>query len=353
MKKIVILICTLLVGLFGGFIASYFIEGTGDYSNVISAIVGAAVALMIPIWQTYVIQQAKLTLEINGINRKISNRTRLSLDEYSELSYLKKRRQDDTPFITLSEGKPKRVHQDKTINLDELLHLLELAKQDLKEYPDKIADIKGDIDKLNGYKVTSFSKRECYKFNQPLNPEVTYLEGNHQETIDKLKESYRDRLVDFQDKYNNLQLSLPEIERKVSQLKSDLIENHSYFEMSVTLINSGRLNTSVKKPALFRVYIGKENYIDLKLTFNDFENKSQISSNSTIVGTFTSTDISHLPEEDRKLINTYWGQSVQCVLFVEDIHGKAASSNAIAFSEGLYQKIIFDRLATIATNKKI
>lgn len=88
----------------------------------------------------------------------------------------------------------------------------------------------------------------------------------------------------------------------------------------------------------------------MKLTLNDFENKSDISPNSTVVCSFASTDISQIPEEDRKLINTYWGQSVQCRLFVEDVHGEATSSNSIAFSEGLYQKIIFDRLAVVATN---
>ena len=109
----------------------------------------------------------------------------------------------------------------------------------------------------------------------------------------------------------------------------------------------------MKRPALFRVYIGRENYIDLKLTLSDFESKSEIAPNSTVVGTFSSSDISQLPEEDRKLINTYWGQSVQCKLFVEDVQGEATASNSIAFSEGLYQKIIFDRLAVVATNQNM
>ncbi|MCE2029818.1 hypothetical protein [Sessilibacter corallicola] len=171
--------------------------------------------------------------------------------------------------------------------------------------------------------------------------------------MNEFKKIFEENLSDAKEKYDELQTSIPEMERKYEQINSNLIANRSFFEISATLINSGRLNTSIKRPALFRVYIGKENYIDLKLTLSDFENKSEIAPNSTVVGTFSSTDISQLPEEDRKLINTYWGQSVQCKLLVEDVHGEPTASNSIAFSEGLYQKIIFDRLAAVATSQNM
>lgn len=353
MKKIVMLIVALLVGLFVGFLVSSKISNSSEYSNLISAIVGAAVALLIPIWQTYFVQKSKLALEVNGISRKVSDKAKLSLDEYSELSYLKKMRQSDFPSFIFSDGFPKRPHQDKSISLDELLELLDRAKQELKEFPEKLSERKSDMEKIGSFTPETFTKHDCSKLNRRLEPEVDYDKSNVAATLEDFKKLYEERYASVKEKYEELQSSLPEIERKVAQIKSDLIENNSFFEMSVTLINSGRLNTSIKKPALFRVYIGKENYIDLKLTLNDFENKSEISPNSTVVGTFSSTDISQLPEEDRKLINTYWGQSVQCRLFVEDVHGVAAFSNSIAFSEGLYQKIIFDRLAIVATNQNM
>ena len=45
----------------------------------------------------------------------------------------------------------------------------------------------------------------------------------------------------------------------------------------------------------------------LKLSLKDFENKSEISANGTRIAVFESLEISSLPEEDRTLINTYWG----------------------------------------------
>ncbi|QYJ78447.1 hypothetical protein [Shewanella acanthi] len=343
----------LFLGLVIGMLTLYLLGESSDYSNLIAATIGATVALIVPFWQTYVIQISKLALEVNGISRKVSDKAKVSLDEHSELSYLRKMKEDDKPRFMIIDGEPKRSLKERSVTLDELEELLQRAKQDLKDFPEKIADRKTELEKINSFNTTSFTRHECNKLNRTLHPEIDFNQANVEETLEQFKQHFEERLANVKEKYDELQSSLPEIERKVYQIKSDLISNNSYFEISATLINSGRLNTSIKKPALFRVYTGKENYIDLKLTLNDFEIKSEISPNSTVVGTLSSADISQLPEEDRKLINTYWGQSVQCKLFVEDVQGTATASNAIAFSEGLYQKIIFDRLAVVATNQNM
>lgn len=340
------LISSLIVGMLS---YAYF-STISDYSNVLAALLGAAVALCIPFWQTYIVQKSRLALEVNGISRKISDKAKISLDEHSEFLFIKKMRDKDPRMkYILFEKTGKRNSFDRTVSLEEIEDLLAQAKQQLKDGPEKIADRKLDLEKINNFNKDTFTKHECNKINGPLIPEIEYNQENVEATLTEFKKHFEGLLAEAKEKHDELQTSIPTMERKVQQIKTDLIENRSYFEISATLINSGRLNTSIKRPALFRVYIGKENYIDLKLTLNDFETKSEISPNSTVVGTFSSTDISQLPEEDRKLINTYWGQSVQCKLFVEDVHGLASGSNSIAFSEGLYQKIIFDRLAVKAT----
>lgn len=342
----------LVLGLLLGMGSYALLAKITDYSNLIAALSGAVIALCVPIWQTYIVQKSRLTLEVNGISRKVSEKAKISLDEHSELAYLRKMKERDIRGpVFIMDRMAKRGNTDRSVTLDELEELLGRAKQELKDAPEKIADRKSDLEKINGFTKETFSKHECNKLNRPLNPEIEYINDNVEITLAEFKKHFEENLNEVKEKHDELQSSIPSIERKVQQIKTDLIENKSYFEISATLINSGRLNTSIKRPALFRVYIGKENYIDLKLTLNDFEVKSEISPNSTVVGTFSSTDISQLPEEDRKLINTYWGQSVQCKLFVEDVHGEAAGSNSIAFSEGLYQKIIFDRLAVVATNQ--
>ncbi|HEJ9058711.1 TPA: hypothetical protein SML50_003002 [Serratia fonticola] len=345
----------LILGLIIGMTLYMALTKIGDYSNLVSALVGALVAVLIPLWQTYVVQKSSLSLEVNGISRKVSEKAKISLDEHSELAFLRKMKERDNsrvPFF-IADGTLKKNTPDRSISLEELEELLGSAKQELKDAPEKIAERKSDLEKINSFTKESFTKHECNKLNRPLHPEIEYSSDNVETTLDEFKKHFEENLNEVKEKHDELQSSIPAIERKVQQIKTDLIENRSFFEISATLINSGRLNTSIKRPALFRVYIGKENYIDLKLTLNDFEVKSEISPNSTVVSTFSSTDISQLPEEDRKLINTYWGQSVQCKLFVEDVHGEPSGSNSIAFSEGLYQKIIFDRLAVVATNNSM
>lgn len=353
-KSSLILAVALILGLVIGMVLYMALTKIGDYSNVISAFAGALVAIFIPLWQTYVIQKSRLSLEVNGISRKVSEKAKISLDEHSELVFLRKikGREARTPFFIV-DGLPKRTPPDRAISLDELEDLLNKAKQELKDAPEKIAERKANLEKINSFTKDNFTKYECGKLNRPLHPEIEYNPENVESTLEEFKKHFEESLSELKEKHEELQSSIPAIERKVHQIKTELIENRSFFEISATLINSGRLNTSIKRPALFRVYIGKENYIDLKLTLNDFEVKSEISPNSTVVSTFSSTDISQLPEEDRKLINTYWGQSVQCKLFVEDVHGEPSGSNSIAFSEGLYQKIIFDRLAVVATSHSI
>ena len=343
----------LVFGVMIGIGTSIFFTESKNLSTLYSTGVGAIVALIIPVWQIYFVQKSKLTLEVNGISRKVSEKAKVSLEEHSELSYLRKIKEEDRPPFLISNGEPRKFHQDRSVSLDELEELIQRTRQQLKDAPEKIAERKNDLEKINSFTKETFTKHECNKLNRMMHPRIEYNDEKADEALDQFKQHFLDRFTEMKDKYDELQTSMPAIDRKHQQIKDELVENKSFFQISATLINSGRLNTSIKKPALFRVYIGRENYIDLKLTLNDFENKSEIAPNSTVVATLASTDISQLPQEDRKLINTYWGQSVQCKLFVEDVHGEATVSNSIAFSEGLYQKIIFDRLSVVATSQNM
>lgn len=76
-----------------------------------------------------------------------------------------------------------------------------------------------------------------------------------------------------------------------------------------------------------------------------------MASQGTQIASLVSPELLTLPEGDRTLINTYWGQSVRAILFVEDTLGKIHASNRIPFAGGLYEKIIYDRLAAEASKR--
>lgn len=325
------------------------INPSASEKPIFSAIAGALSGLVIPFWQTYFVNRSRLTLEISSISRKVSKKSEIYLDEHSEFSVLKQMSGDDQRLLFLMNENNQIRKNSRGVSIEKLDELFLRSKQELKDLPGKIEERKTGLGKVQACRVDSFSEYDCAVFNRPIRPEVVFNKDNKDETLAALNKAYQERLNSLETRYTDLQAALPAIERKIEAIKENLINNNSYFEISVTLINSGRLNTSVKRPALLRVYIGEGNYVDLKLALIEFEVKSQVAPNSTLVAVFESADISQLPEEDKKLINTYWGQSVSSVLFVEDVHNKIYKSQPIAFAEGLYQKIIYDRLAAAAS----
>ncbi len=160
-------------------------------------------------------------------------------------------------------------------------------------------------------------------------------------------------LVAFKDKQSELQTGLAGAKKKLDELTAKFSKEKSLFSITAVLVNSGSSTVSIRRPVVLRVYIGTGNYIDLNLFLDNYKIESEVLAHGTRVVTFVSDEISNFPKEDQALINTYWGQSVGSILFVEDILGRIhPSNNDIAFSEGLYQKQIRDRLIAEASKGK-
>lgn len=318
---------------------------------LVSAIIGLFVAFAIPIWQALFFNAPSLSVEISSIKRTVGDSAVVSLEDSPELSVLKPLAKNKTTIFFSPDGADTSTPIPdgfRAKKISEVEELLARAKQQIRDLPEQIEERRKDVEKVTAFKPSEFTKYDSNRLNQPLYPEIDFEPENKEKTLVAFKDAYQQRLDDLEKRYVELQTNLPIAERKVETLRNELLDYRSYFTVSASLINSGRSNTAIKVPALLRVSIGEGNYIDIKLTLKDFENKSEISANGTRIVIFESQEISSLPEEDRKLINTYWGQSVSSRLFLEDIHSRIYSSNQIAFAEGLYQKIIYDRLAQAA-----
>ena len=133
------------------------------------------------------------------------------------------------------------------------------------------------------------------------------------------------------------------------EISAEILRTRSYFKITSSLSNSGKNGVSVRQQGLLRVYIGTGNYVDLKLNLKDYIKNAHVAANGSRIVTYLSNEISSLPKGDQQLINTYWQQSVQAILFIEDIRGNHHASNGLPFSEGLSQKAIYDRLAREAS----
>lgn len=321
---------------------------------LVSAVIGLGVALSVPVWQNVFLNVPKLSLEISSIRRTISESATISIKDDPELKILLPNRNRGDRFafpeIMIEEYESNsRLKPNVGSGIDQLDNRLSSAKQRLRDLPAQIEDHSRDLERARSLNPDNPSRHEIASLNSPLFPEIPFDSNDTKGVVEGLVQAYEVRLKQAEKDYVALQTNLPIAERRIEVSKKDLVANRSLFTVSVSLINSGRSNTAIKAPALLRVSIGQGNYIDIKLLLKDFENKSEISANGTRISVFESLEISSLPEEDRTLINTYWGQSVKACILVEDVQGSIVQSNYIAFAEGLYQKIIYDRLARAAS----
>ena len=343
------------IGTAAGYLIAYI---TGTHASLVplaSAVLGLIIAFSVPLWQALFVNAPKLSVEISSIIRTISPIAVLSTEDDPELRALRSGSGSSIEpdqiwtYRTLAVGRPWRSPGRSSSTLSDIDERLAGRRQRLRELPAQIEEQKRAADRLSSLTTETFSKYDADQFNRPITPEIEFDASKVNQVLENFRRVYRERLEDSEKLYAELQATIPTAERRVDVLRKELIDRRSFFTVSASLINSGRSNTAIKVPALLRVSIGEGNYIDIKLTLKDFENKSEISANGTRIIAFESSEVSSLPEEDRKLINTYWGQSVRSRLLIEDIHSQIYSSNPIAFAEGLYQKIIYDRLARAAS----
>lgn len=336
-----------------GFVTSWAILYLGGlnpaFIPVLSASVGLIVAFGVPIWQVFYLNTPNLAIEISSIRRTISENASVRVADDAELTILVGKRTEDwgAPASPYGRRGRRRVVVEAE-SLESLSERLDFLKQRMRDLPAQVDEQSKELERVKSLRPETLTKYDVDTLNSPLYPEIDYDPSDHPAVLQALTRAYQKQLEGTEKEYAELQAKVPLAERKLEIVKQDLINNRSLFTVSVSLINSGRSNTAIKVPSLLRVLIGQGNYIDIKLSLKDFENKSEIPASGTRIAVFESPEISSLPEEDRSLINTYWGQSVRAWLLVEDIHGSIVRSNYIAFAEGLYQKIIYDRLARAA-----
>jgi hypothetical protein len=138
----------------------------------------------------------------------------------------------------------------------------------------------------------------------------------------------------------------------VEKMRTDYAGTKSIFTITALVNNSGESSVSIKRTGLLRVYIGAANYVDLKFDMLNYEESAQVEAHGSKIAVFQSVVEGDLQPADRELLTRYWGQSVHCVLFVEDSLNRIKASNKIVFSEGIFQKLLIDRLSQEAGKEK-
>jgi hypothetical protein len=331
--------------------------------GTISLLAAIITGIGVPVWQNYWVDVSELNVEINGISRDVGPNIGIRLSSHTDLSILlneAERQEGRSRFSSFADNEldyknlktgARLVNNE---NLDGLLSYLKDRKENL---PDQIKKAKDSITEINAFTLTdtiAFSELVDSSRTDRAYSDFVKVDNPKESDLKKLKEAfttgYEARLQNVKEELRSLQLNLNAAETKAIELLNEVTKKESYFTVSAVLINSGKASISIKKPALLRVYVGTGTYIDINLELNDYSISAEVAANGTKIVALRSKRISKLPDEDQKLVDTYWGQSVHAILFIQDINGFIVSSNRIPFSEGLYQKVIFDKLSEEASS---
>jgi hypothetical protein len=347
-----------------------WLKARGEVVGLIGLLTGTALGIGIPLWQTYWVDTPRLSVEIYAIDRLVSSDARIPPDD-DALAVLRRNvptsiedlmgEQTSTSLFSSSIDAARTIRRNG-YTPKEADDLLSRAKQELRALPDRVDERQRQLRDAESLSPDRLTVADVNRLNGPIGNEFRgnlsvianpTPEGQAErlKAVEHFKREYSKRLESVQKRLADLQAQLPAAERRLQDLKKDLEAQKGYFQITAILSNSGKKSISIRQSALCRVYIGKGNYVDLKLNLREYQTTAEISPNGTRIATFNSELVETFDPADRLLVSTYWGQSVHGILFAEDITGTIHSSNRIAFAKGLYQKVIFDRLTAEASKE--
>ena len=352
---------------------SRFKKFTKDHLIGISGIIiGAIITFVIPIFEIHWLEKADIAVEVTSIVKKLDDNTGILISKDKELSFLLKHI-PTTYKSKIVQGQRIYFSSDEVkLNTEGLSRTVKAANRESDKLARKIkllTDAKKSIDQestnLNSSKIrklffklrserveqlSSFSGRILYddlfsfselRFFESAVSEEKINKKNLLESLEAGVEKYTEEQTALLGNLSNAKIEIP---KKLKLLN----DKSSFFEITVSITNTGAAGTSIRRASLFRVYIGSSNYIDIRFSAQDLE-KLEIPKAATKVVTFRSKPIENLLEDDQLFVSNHWNEGVQSILFIQDTYDKIHASKPISFSEGSYKKSIYDRLAVEAS----
>jgi hypothetical protein len=342
----------------------------GALTGLIGLVLGIILGIGMPIWQTYWVETPRLGVEIYAIDRAVQEGARIAALDDDALSILTGGRQAQASIYESSAlARALDLHsagasRQGGFTPAELGERLNSVKAEQRALPQRIEERQRQLRDAESITPERIVLQDVNRLNflLPSSQEFAATASiggaspddleKRRKAVEHFKSEFRKRLEESQKRYTDLQTQIPIAERRLAELKQDLEDRKGYFQITAVLNNSGRKSVSVRQLGLLRVYIGKGNYVDVKLNLQDYQKGAEVAPNGTRIATFHSDLLETFEDTDKSLVRNYWGQSVQGVLFIEDISGVIHSSPSISFAKGLYIKELYNRLTTEASKLK-
>lgn len=350
------------------------------------SIIGFISAAAIPVWQSYFAEQAHIAIEVSSIQRELSDgfKTPLYTDE---LKILESYMPDHLLFEVDLQGKLGDKLDYPDFTLEVLQKAYEKARLHLKEISNinytlsaNQAEIDRFLDDKNHQRLlTEFRVKDLNKWqlsNYIDDAEATYyqeqlllISRNYSEMkftsegepeiniaalrylLQDIREDLGDVIHDNEAKLEQLRDNINSISDQLENLAAIQSKNYSYFEIEVLTTNSGAGNTSLRPLGLLRVQVSDNNYVDIQLTLDDYEESSELADNSTNILHYRSKPLHNFRKDDRHLINNFWGSTGLAQLLVLDTNQGVHVSQRTAFADNLNQKVMLEHLQRVAAEE--
>jgi len=308
-----------------------------------------------PLWRLYFFEVADVRVEVTEVDRR-SDPVRIELARDPIFKALIERR--PALVSALFAGTTAQTTTARQLELDELERLIESQTDDLEPIEKRLIDSKKTLEELNSRQPFELSTAQ--RLNRPLAPEERFdsaiFNPRDEAAIADLRRRFIDRVnrdvatqeVQLADKRRSLDAARTNLAKRREQ--AELRDARIYIKCAVS--NSGAGSISLKPQGFLRVYLGGNNYIDIELTMELYDEKGDLQPRGSRIITFRSDPLAKLREAELDKINTYFKQNVPAVLFMIDINENVYSSNTVPFAKGLYQQTVFDTLRSEASKRR-
>lgn len=309
-----------------------------------------------PLWKLYFFEVSNVRVEVTEVDRR-SDPVRIELARDPIFKVLLERRPSliSSLFSGANLAVPNTARQ---LELDELERLIESQTDDLEPPEKRLIESKKALEELNSRQT--FDLATAQRLNRPLAPEERFdsaiFSPRDEAAIADLRRRFADRVtrdiaaqeVQLADKRRALESARSSLTKRREQ--AELRDARIYIKCAVS--NSGAGAISLKPQGFLRVYLGGNNYIDIEMTMELYDEKGDLQPRGSRIITFRSDPLAKLRETELDKINTYFKQNVPAIFFLIDINENVYSSNTVPFAKGLYQQTVFDRLRGEASKRK-
>lgn len=158
----------------------------GDIIGIAGVVAGVAIGVGVPVWQNNFVEVPELSIEINGISRKISADAALPSDdevlsvlfrgsgrfqslfgESGTVRILSEYLENEGSMVRRSLGRNRKGYKPEVVQV-----ALEQAKEELKGLPDRIDSRQQEQAKVDILTFETITHADVRRLNRPISPEV-------------------------------------------------------------------------------------------------------------------------------------------------------------------------------------